>query len=88
LALFGGYGCASRQLRWRSKHDFSRQPYSNLIEIAWAGRLMLVLTALGLSLAAQYNRSTFTGDGSSTAVDWYSPFGQSGGTLKRFIREA
>jgi phosphate transport system permease protein len=35
-------------------YDFSRQPYPNLIEIAWAASLVLMLIVLGLNLAAQY----------------------------------
>jgi phosphate transport system permease protein len=35
-------------------YDFSRQPYPNLIEIAWAASLVLVLIVLSLNIAAQY----------------------------------
>lgn len=34
-------------------YDFSGQPYPNLIEIAWAASLVLVLIVLGLNVAAQ-----------------------------------
>jgi phosphate transport system permease protein len=34
-------------------YDFSGQPYSNLIEIAWAASLVLVLIVLGLNILAQ-----------------------------------
>jgi phosphate transport system permease protein len=40
-------------------YDFSRQPYPNLVEIAWAASLVLVLIVFGLNLAAQvYLRRT------------------------------
>ncbi|MBY0527914.1 MAG: phosphate ABC transporter permease PstA [Gemmataceae bacterium] len=42
-------------------YDFSGQPYPNLIEIAWAASLVLVLIVLGLNIAAQfYLRKSFT----------------------------
>jgi phosphate transport system permease protein len=42
-------------------YDFSGQPYPNLIEIAWAASLLLVMIVLGLNIAAQvYLRRTTT----------------------------
>jgi len=35
-------------------YDFSAQPYPNLIEIAWAASLVLVLIVLGLNIASQF----------------------------------
>jgi phosphate transport system permease protein len=35
-------------------YDFSGQPFPNLIEIAWAASLVLVLIVLGLNVAAQF----------------------------------
>jgi phosphate transport system permease protein len=41
-------------------YDFSGQPYPNLIEVAWAASLVLVLIVLGLNIAAQvYLRKSF-----------------------------
>jgi phosphate transport system permease protein len=57
-ALFGDYWLRSLGKPSASLavliFDFSRQPYPNLIEIAWAASLVLVLIVLGLNIAAQY----------------------------------
>jgi phosphate transport system permease protein len=57
-ALFGDYWLHSLRKPSASLavliYDFSRQPYPNLIEIAWAASLVLVLIVLGLNVAAQY----------------------------------
>jgi phosphate transport system permease protein len=62
-ALFGDYWLRSVTEPTASLavliFDFSRQPYPNLIEIAWAASLVLVLIVLGLNVAAQiYLRKT------------------------------
>jgi phosphate transport system permease protein len=42
-------------------YDFSNEPFPNLIEIAWAASLVLVLIVLGLNLASQaYLRRSVT----------------------------
>jgi len=57
-ALFGDYWLRSLGKPSASLavliYDFSRQPYPNLIEIAWAASLVLVLIVLSLNIAAQY----------------------------------
>jgi phosphate transport system permease protein len=35
-------------------YNFSREPYTNLLEIAWAASLVLVVIVLGLNVAAQF----------------------------------
>jgi len=57
-ALFGDYWLRSLGRPSASLavliFNFSRQPYPNLIEIAWAASLVLVLIVLGLNVVAQY----------------------------------
>jgi phosphate transport system permease protein len=57
-ALFGDYWLRSLGKPSASLavliYNFSREPYPNLIEIAWAASLVLVLIVLGLNIAAQY----------------------------------
>jgi phosphate transport system permease protein len=57
-ALFGDYWLHSLGKPSASLavliYNFSREPYPNLIEIAWSASLVLVLIVLGLNVAAQY----------------------------------
>lgn len=57
-ALFGDYWLRSLGKPSASLavliYNFSRQPYPNLVEIAWAASLVLVIIVLGLNVAAQY----------------------------------
>jgi phosphate transport system permease protein len=57
-ALFGDYWLRSLGKPSASLavliFNFSREPYPNLIEIAWAASLVLVLIVLGLNIAAQF----------------------------------
>src|SRR6516165_6946613 len=57
-ALFGDYWLRSLGRPSSSLavliFNFSREPYPNLLEIAWAASLVLVLIVLGLNIAAQY----------------------------------
>jgi phosphate transport system permease protein len=57
-ALFGDYWLRSLNRPTASLavliFNFSREPYPNLLEIAWAASLVLVLIVLGLNVAAQF----------------------------------